>query len=684
MRSFSTHKARVAPVVIKRIKKASAHWPLIVILSLTVIGTIGIFALRAQQFTDAIIVVADVHGGFRNGVQVIDPASNAIVAQISVTMPTLAGCASSQPRAYLDDMAVFGANKVVYASVRACAGGNLADGQSLASFDAATGKFRGFMQGVGSGARLYAAPEINRLLVISADGSRLQSVEASSGRVLSQKTFTNDYRVTRWGIGRASAFVVLNARGTVLALDVSSLSQQDIGQFSGMDFSVVPSAPEAQQIEQIGDTFFTVGVAGGRWQLLSMNVSGQATQLEIGAQPVGIRSAPGKEFMLVTTGCPSGAQCVANPNRIYVYNVTKKQFEQSGGAGYIPLQTTLYQLRFNAAATRMYIDGVVSGANGASQRFVYAIGRDGSASELARTAIPGSRWEIATVDFPAMQPVPVAVQPGVVPGGGVGPNTGTIAQAPIPIDEIERLLGMPLSQVDWSKISDDQIRAFGYDPATVRRYVAQWQYTQQSTSLAVPGCPDIKLTPEMQALQQRVGVSLAQIDASQISDDQIRAFGYDPATARPILEQYQKQILAQSTCSANIFTQDSFAATSQQDVQGLPAGAVANPTVQTTFDLLKGGWLMRLRWQAPGGAKRFVIYGRDESKHMKEQKLAIVSGDQREVSFGGFGHLGLPAIWHDERYTLAVVPEKDTAIMGIPAAVKVRVRCMVGWCFTSQ
>lgn len=659
-------------------------WIGVVTVLLLALGVVGIVATRAQVVTDAVVVIADAQGGFRNSIQVIEPASNNIVGQLTATLPTLSGCPAAQPRAYLDDLALLPGSKAAYASVRACPGGILPDGQALARFDAATGKFVGLMQGPGSGSVLYVMPGTATLIIVSADGRRIQSVDASSGRVLAQVTLANNYAATRWGAGPNGILMLLDATGKAVGLNPVTLEQRELGQLTGIDFARVPSAPDTQRLEMVGDSVYTVGKVGGEWVLASRNAAGQASQSKMGAQPVSLLPNPTKDHIFVATGCPTSVGCVSSPNRIYAYSIEQQKFEQGGNTDYIPLQMTPYLLRFNSAGTRIFFDGIVSGSNGVAQRFVYSLAMNSVSMETARIAIPGGRWEIASVDIPTSPPVSVPVPPGVASGGGIGPNTGTLAQSPVPIDEIERLLGMSLSQIDFSTITDDQIRAFGYDPAAVRRYVAQWQYAQQATGQSVAGCQTVTLSPELQALQQKVGVSLAMIDASRITDDQIRAFGYEPQAARKLLGEYQEQTKSQATCSANTFTQEGFVASGQTEVEGLPAGTVANPTVQTTFDLLKGGWLMRLRWQTPGGAKKFVIYGRDESKHTREQKLAVIDGSVREVSFGGFGRLGLPALWHDERYTLAVVPEKDTAIMGVPSAVKVRVRCIAGWCFTGQ
>lgn len=88
---------------------------------------------------------------------------------------------------------------------------------------------------------------------------------------------------------------------------------------------------------------------------------------------------------------------------------------------------------------------------------------------------------------------------------------------------------------------------------------------------------------------------------------------------------------------------------------------------------------MNLRWQAPGGAQKFHIYGRDEGNHKFERQLASVSGLERSVKFGGFNRIALPAL-HDAEYTLAVVPEQSDGKLGAPTAIKTRVRCYIVWC----
>ena len=91
---------------------------------------------------------------------------------------------------------------------------------------------------------------------------------------------------------------------------------------------------------------------------------------------------------------------------------------------------------------------------------------------------------------------------------------------------------------------------------------------------------------------------------------------------------------------------------------------------------------MTLRWQAPGGAEKFRIYGRDNSKHKLEQQLAVVDSLSREATFGGFSQLALPPI-SDETYWFSVVPVLGDAKLGTPAAVKTRVRCLL-WCVAEK
>ncbi len=681
----SDPRARDAYVSTLRRTRFDSKWILVISSLLLSLGVLGAVATRAQTYNDAIVAIGNVDGGFYNGIQVIEPSSSTIVGQVKVELPTLPGCNVAQPRAFLDDLALFASSKSAYASVRACPGGTLSDNQALARFDAGSGRFIGFVKGPGSGSRILKVSETT-LIALSADGTRATGIDVATGRVLAERNFGGGFAASRWGIGSSGELLIVSTNGTVKSLGANTLEGQDLGQMPDMDLPFIPEASDAERLVRVGSAFYTFAWSNKAWYLVSRDDSGTIKRTELGAQPVSLVATPDKSHLFIATGCPAGVSCPANPNRIYAYNVQTQALEQSGSSAYIPLQTSPHQLRFNTAGTNMYFDGVVSGANGVSQRFVFSADPNSSVPGFARTPVTGSRWEVASIDVPTAPPIPVSVPPGVASGGGIGLNDGSIAQAPVPLDQIERLIGVSLAQIDWSKVTDEQIRAFGYDPAAVRRYITQWQYTQQANTVTVAGCDTVAIPDELKSLQSKVGVPLTLINIDDVTDDQIKQFGFEPSSARTLFKEYQTKLASQSNCSANVFTQDSFVAanTSEADTSQMLAGTVANPTVQTVFDLLKGGWLMRLRWQAPGGAKKFVIYGRDTKTHQREQKLAIVDSSQRAVSFGGFGHLGLPAFWHDEQYTLAVVPQKENGVMGIPVAAKVRVRCVLGVCVTSK
>jgi|GEM_PF-6576028 len=673
-------KASLHPPKLTSVFGFRRRWLFMLIGLLVLLGTIGVLSSRAGVITDAILVASDVDGGFLNGLVVIDPSNGKIVGSLAADLPAATGCSLAQPKAYLDDLAVLKAQSKVYASLRTCPGGNLADNDSLVWFDAASGRFAGRLPGPGPASHLVSLTARNRVLAISSDGTRIWTLEASSGRTVARVQLTANEAITRWGIGPSDELVAISEAGKVMRLPLDSAQKSDVLQLSGVTFPRQPQAPDSTAIVAASGSGYTLGQSGSGWKLVELLSSGTAQQYDLGAQPVSLAPAPTGELIFVATGCPATTACPANPNRLYGFNTVTKQFQSAFGNSYFPLQTSPSQVRFSGDGSKLLFDGVVVGANGVGQRYVFSLDMKNAIPEAARTAIPASRWEVETISLPAQAPTEVPVTGGTS-GGGVGPNTGSLDQAPVPIDEIERLLGRPLSQIDFSQISDDQIRAFGYDPAAVRRYAAQLKLQTSLQAVASPSCGG---SAELQALEQRLGKKLADIDFTQVSDAQIQAFGYDPAIVRPQILKYQQANRA-GLCSDNVFTQEGFVASqSNAATPGAVAGTVANLTAQTQFDLLKGGWLIQLRWQAPGGAKQFIVYGRDNAKQTKEKKLATTDGLVRKVNFGGFNSLALPAIWHDQTYWLSVVPQQTDGSLSTPAAVKTRAQCVLLWCWTSS
>jgi hypothetical protein len=171
-----------------------------------------------------------------------------------------------------------------------------------------------------------------------------------------------------------------------------------------------------------------------------------------------------------------------------------------------------------------------------------------------------------------------------------------------------------------------------------------------------------------------IGVPIAKINLDTVTDEQIRAMGLDVAAVR----EYAKQRKSGNDPCANVFTQEAFV-TQPGSATGVAAGSATNLTVQPVFDLLAGGWLMEMRWQAPGGAAKFLIYGRDNKAHQLESQLAMIGSLERKARFGGFGRVGLAPV-SDATYVLSVVPQQADGTLGSPAALKVRTRCFVVWC----
>lgn len=665
--------AKLASRSISGVIRRQPRWSLAlaVILGLLVllVAIVTLWGSKASAVDDVIVGVADVNGGFLNGIVAINQSSGAIAGQLAADLPQLAGCTGSQNRAYLGDMLIDAPRHQVLVGVRACNGGNLPINQSIARFDVTSQRFTGFWSGPGAGTRLLAHPSLNIVAALSASGTTVQILNATSGAQL--KAVTTSEPVTRWGIGPDDSLMMATASGRILRVDPSSGTLAELSHGT-ITFPTLPAAPDSIRLVQAAGASFALGYQGSTPVLASISPQGQVTPYALESTPTSLTTNPDKTHVFVVTGCPSGSGCITNPYRMYAFATQAKQFQEAGGSNYFPLQTSPSTIRFSDDSERIYFDGILVGSSGVGQRFVFVLDSQSTQPVAARIAIPAAQWDVATVALPSAGTTPVSVPTDIPSGGGVGPGNGVA----IPLDEIERLLGISLADLDFSKITDDQIRAYGYDPATVRRWVAQskLQATRASgNNTAISSCPGNDAGAQIRAqIESQIGIPLSQIDLTKVTDDQIRAYGFDPATARAALA------AATADSCANQFTQEAFVmpAGSSTTVVG---GQVTNLTAQTSFDFWRGGWLITLRWQAPGGAHNFHVYGRDNARHQLESRLATVGPLERSASFGGFGSIALKAL-HNQTYVFGVVPETAEHSLGVPTAVKVKVQCWVVWC----
>lgn len=683
----STRSKRSITASVPQKVRQLPHWSrltaLIVGGILMPVSIIAMLAAQAGTYPNALVSVSDVNGGFYNGLTAIDPATGKSLGSLAGDMPQLAGCSSTQNKAYISDIAIDSTRRQIFASLKACPGGTLSDAQAMARFDVANFRFAGLSSAPGSGAKVLANSMRNQMLALSADGLRLQVLETSTGRVLSAQTFAPADAVTRWAIDGSGNALLATINGKAMRLNLANFSRADLAQ-TGLSLPNQASTPDISRVVNAGGNIYFLGKQNGNPVLIEVTAIGQVATYPLANEPMSLTANPAGDHIFTVTGCPSGS-CTDPSNRIYAFNIASKQFERAGTTNYFPLQTLANQIRYSADNTDLYFDGVVVGSAGVGQRFVFSLDANGTAPTTARVAVPGSRWEPMAVTLPDTAPGqgPITVDPSIPSGGGIG--GGTIATSPVPLDEIERLIGMPISMIDWSKITDEQIRAFGYDPAMVRRYIAQ--YALQSAQGGVGGglgaqasCAGIvsSLTAEqIKAIEASLGMPIDKLDFSKVTDAQIQAFGYNPQQVRSYLSQLKAQ--SGDSC-ANVYTQQAFVAPYGSSAQA--GGTVSNMTVQPVFDLFAGGWLMELRWQAPGGAAAFHIFARDNHKNPKEKRLATVGPLERKARFGGFGRLGLPAI-SDDTYVLSVVPQESNSTLGVPTGVVVRSRCFVVFCTMS-
>ncbi len=645
--------------------------------AMIVIGIVVVISARAAQYTNVIVAIGDVNGGFYNGLVVTDPNANRTLGTLEGAMPQLAGCPATQNKAYISDLAYDSGQQQAWVSLKACAGGSLADGQALGHFDVVSLRFVGTSAGPGGAARLLANTNRRQILALSGDGRRLQTLDSRSGRLLNEQTFAATEPVTRWTIDPAGNAVLALSNGRIQNLNLASFVRGDVAQ-SGLSFPANPNAPDSLRAAATFASGYFLGTQAGNPVLAQVTTSGQVSTYPLVNQPMSLSLNPAGDHVFIATGCPTGTSCTQPANRLYAFDAASRTFMAAGTANYVPLQTQASQIRTSPDGQQIYFDGVVAGSNGVSQRFLFILDYKTTSPNAARVGLSGSRWDVVSANLPANAPGAgeVTVSPGVESGGGVG--NGTIQASPVPLDEIERLLGMPITAIDWSKVTDDQIRAFGYDPATVRRYIAQYQLqAAQAGGAGTVSCGGIisSLTPEqIQKIEAATGTPINQLDLSKITDAQIKALGFEPSVVR---QAFAKQAATSTDACANLYTQDAFVLPYNSNTEPV-LGGVRNLTVQPVFDFFAGGWQLELRWQVPGGAAGFHIFGRD-TKQTNEQKLATAGRYVRSARFGAIGQRALP-LWQDDLYTLAVVPQDEQGKAGTPTAVQVRVRCYVVLC----
>lgn len=656
-------------------------------IGLIAVGTIAtLVSFASSGRVDTLVTIGDEAGGFHNALVAINPDNGAKVGALTApNLPNLNGCALTQPKPYLYDVVIDANRGVAFAGLRPCQGGRLNAGQAIARFNVVGMRFDRYLDGPSEGVAAIRTLETGSFAALTTTGTEVW-VYSPEGNVRHKVALAG--AATRFGVAFGN-IVVAYSDGTIDRINGDSGGRERLGN-AGV---ALPrqAGIDGLRVLQVGDSVYTLSQGSAQSKLVAMNNQGQVQTYGLGSTATSFDVNPGGEVLMVATGCPTGTNCAQNPNRLYAFQVAAKQFQSNAQFEYLPLQTSPARVRFDSVGEKIYFDGVVTGSNGVGQRFVFALELNSTQLLSARIAIPSSSWVSVGVDPGSInlgsQDPAVDVSPDVPKGGGIG--SGGIGAAPVPLDEIERLLGMSIWEIDWSKITDEQIRAFGYDPAEVRRYVAQLRL--QAGSTATIGDSDTITcrlgsadgADQIAAIEGVLGVSLLQFDFNQVTDEQIRAFGYDPAEVRQVVAQYKQKTedLKKSggdPC-ANTYTQDAFVVNQDSNTAAVANGTVTRVTAQTRFDLFGGGWLVNLRWQAPGGAKKFHIYGRDGGAHKFERQLASVDGLQRSVKFGGFNRIALPAL-HDAEYTLAVVPEQPDGSLGAPTAIKTRVRCYIVWC----
>lgn len=656
-------------------------------IGLVLVGTIATLVTFASAGrVDTLVTIGDEAGGFHNALVAINPDNGAKVGALTApSLPNLSGCSPTQPKPYLYDVAVDTNRGVALAGLKPCQGGRLNTGQAIARFNVATMRFDRYLDGPSEGVVAIRSLDTGGFAALNTSGAEVWLYSAEGG-VRHKVGLAGT--ATRFGVAFGN-IVVAYSDGTIDRINGDSGARERLGS-AGL---ALPrqAGIDGLRVLQVGDSVYTLSQANGQSNLVAMNNQGQVQSYSMGSTATSLDVNASGEAIMVATGCPTGTNCGDNPNRLYAFQVATKQFQKTAQFEYLPLQTSPARVRFDSVGEKIYFDGVVTGSSGVGQRFVFSLELNSTQLLSARVAIPSSSWLPVGVDPGSINlgsQTPAVDVPADVPkGGGIG--SGGIGSAPVPLDEIERLLGMSIWEIDWSKVTDEQIRAFGYDPAEVRRYVAQLRL-QAGSSATIGDSETITCrlgstagADQIAAIESVLGVSLLQFDFGQVTDDQIRTFGYDPTEVRTLVAQYKQNAEALKQGGgdpcANTYTQDAFVVNQGSDQAAAANGTVTQVTAQTRLDLFNGGWLVNLRWQAPGGAQKFHIYGRDEGSHKFERQLASVSGLQRSVKFGGFNRIALPAL-HDAEYTLAVVPEQSDGKLGAPTAIKTRVRCYVVWC----
>lgn len=688
----SPHAAKVAHLQL-RPKPKVKRTPIVVFVA-ALIG-IGIYAVLSSFAAggkfDTVLAIGDESGGFANALIAMNPETGNKLRSITVpNLPTLAGCPATQNKAYLFDMSVNLSANSAMASLKPCFGGQLSSSQAIAKFNLQTGSFSGFLEGPADGATLTLHQQSNTIAALSSAGNQLWLYDSVAGR-LRQKVDFGARSVTRVGVFPGQNFLaVAFSDGSISRIDVTTGQQQGV-------LKVNATFPKSAGIDTVravysANAFWLIGEANGRSQLISIDNNSQTAQYPLGSTGTSMDLTPDGNGLMIATGCPSGTNCVQNPNRIYIFDTVNKQFQRNSQFEYLPIQTSPSRIRLDSSKENLMFDGVVTGANGVGQRFLFTLRLNTSQLLTARVPLPSSVWEPVPID-PALLDIssntPATTVPNGVPAGG-GIGSGGIAGAPVPIDEIERLLGVSIYDIDWSTISDDTIRSFGYDPATVRRYIAQLKLASGQNNLGNSASIECRLgnatgAAQIAAIERVLGSSLLTFDFSQVSDEQIRKFGADPSQLRSLVAEYQKkgkQASGNDPCG-NSFTQDSFVVEQGSNKAGSASGSVTQVTAQTRFDLFKGGWVVVVRWQAPGGAANFTIYARDEKDNKAEKKLVTVDGLDRQATFGGFSRLALSPL-ENERYTIAVVPQQADGTIGAPTAVKTKIQCYLVWCRASK
>lgn len=663
---------------------------LAVSVGLVLAGTVAVLVTFASTGrVDTLVTIGDEAGGFHNALVAINPENGTKVGSlIAPSLANLAGCSLTQPKPYLYDMAVDTKQGLALAGLKPCRGGRLNAGQVVARFNVVAMRFDRYLDGPVEGVSAIRVLDSGGFTVLNTSGTEVW-IYSPEGDIRHKVNLGGS--ATRFG-AVFGGIMVAYADGSIDNINVVNGVREKFAN-TGLPLSS-QTGIDGFRILQAGDMAYLLSQGTSQSHLVTVSSQKQVQSYALGSTATSFDISPGGEVLMVATGCPTGTSCTQNPNRLYAFQTAAKRFQSTEQFEYLPLQTSPARLRFDSVGEKIYFDGVVTGSNGVGQRFVFSLELNSTQLLAARIAVPSSAWIPVGVDPRSInldsQTPAVDVPTDIPKGGGIG--SGGISAAPVPLDEIERLLGMSIWEIDWSKITDEQIRAFGYEPAEVRRYIAQLRLRAGSAA-TIGNSETITCrlgeaagADQIAAIERVLGVSLLQFDFNQVTDEQIQAFGYNPSEVRQVVAKYKQNAgtLAKNggdPC-ANTYTQDAFVVDQGTNTAAVASGTVTQVTAQAKFDLFGGGWLVNLRWQAPGGAKKFHIYGRDESTHKLERQLAAVDGLQRSVRFGGFNRISLPAL-HDAEYTLAVVPEQSDGTMGAPTAIKTRVRCYIVWCQAS-